>query len=311
MAGVMSVNQTTSALNGLHASRIGVAVTNWWFKPVPLARAAVFRLLIYGFLPLDVLFLRPWGAAHGELDTSLYAPLHIGRLLPLPAPTSLLVAVVRVAVVAGALLLVLLIASNRFHRLQTALGWLVALSYFEWMIVSFSYGKVDHDRFAFLVALFVLPTVGRAALRDQTPSSAAGWALRNVQIAVVATYFLAACAKVRFGGWGWVNSTTILRAVVRRGTFLADPLMNHPWTLQATQWFIVFIEFASPVLLFVRARWQYAIVAFLLVFHLMTFSMITIIFLPHVVCFGAFLPLERLVWSRNSTGQPVPRPASA
>jgi hypothetical protein len=29
-------------------------------------------------------------------------------------------------------------------------------------------------------------------------------------------------------------------------------------------------------------------------FHLVTFATVTIIFLPHVVCLAAFLPLERL-----------------
>jgi hypothetical protein len=283
------------------ARRVRASVTGWWFQPVPLARAAVFRLIVYGFIPLDVLQFRPWGAAHGDVDQALYAPLQLARLLHLPAPTHDLVLVVRLALVLGAVALVVLIAMDRLPRTQTAVGWVVAVAYLQWMVISFSYGKVDHDRFGFLVALFVLPTVGRAALRDRRPSQAAGWALRNVQIAVVATYFLAACAKVRFGGWGWVNSTTILRAVVRRGTFLADPLMDHPWTLQATQWFIVMVEFLSPVILFVRARWQYVIVVGLLGFHLMTYSMITIIFLPHVVCLLSFLPLERLV--REGTPQ--------
>lgn len=304
----MSIDSANARISGLHWSGLRGSVMNWWFKPIPLARAAVFRLLVYGFIPLDVLVFRPWGAAHGLVDPALYAPLQLGRLLSVPAPSSTWVLIVRTAVVVSAVLLVALVLTDRTPRLQTLVGWVAAFGYLDWMVISFSYGKVDHDRFAFLVALFVLPTIGRAQLRDQTPSQAAGWALRNVQIAVVATYFLAACAKVRFGGWGWVNSTTILRAVVRRGTFLADPLMDYPWTLQATQWFIVIIEFASPILLFVRERWQYAIVAFLLTFHLMTYSMITIIFLPHVVCLMAFLPLERLVPRQRGT---APRPTES
>lgn len=291
--------------------RARTAITSWWFRPVPLARVGVFRLLVYAFIPLDVLVFRPGGAAHGAVDPELYQPLAIGRLLPLPTPTTRWVLWIQVLVIAGAIALVLLGAVSRLPRVQTALGWLVAASYLEWMVISFSYGKVDHDRFAFLVALFVLPTVGRASIRDRRMSAAAGWALRNVQIAVVATYFLAACAKVRFGGWGWVNSATILRAVVRRGTMLADPLMSHPWTLQLTQWFILTMELASPVLLFLRPRWQYLIVVFLLLFHLATFSMITIIFLPHVLCLASFLPLERLVTGRSQIESPTCRTPSS
>jgi hypothetical protein len=277
------------------ARRITSAVNGWWFAPVPRARIAAFRVLVYAFLPLDVLLLRPWGAAHGYVDADLYRPLLIGRLLPLPTPTPTLVLVVQYGMVAMAVGLLVLIARDRAPRLQTWLGAGAFVFYLQWMVISFSYGKVDHDRFAFLVALAVLPTAGRAALRDMTPSPAAGWALRMVQVGVVATYFLAAVAKVRFGGWGWVNSTTIARAVIRRGTMFADPLLQMPWTLQLSQWFIVILEFVSPVLLFVRPKVQQYVVAFLVSFHVMTFLMIRIIFMPHVVCLAAFLPLERVL----------------
>ena len=271
------------------------AVNRWWFTPVPRARIAAFRLLVYVFLPLDVLWLRPWGAAHGHVDPELYRPLQIGRLLRLPTPTPTIVDVVQYGVVLAAITLVILVVRDRAPRWQAALGATAFLLYLEWLIISFSYGKVDHDRFAFLVALAVRPTAGRAALHDMRPSQAAGWALRMVQVGVVATYFLAAIAKVRFGGWAWVNSTTIARAVIRRGTMFADPLLQMPWTLQLTQWFIMTLEFVSPALLFIKPKWQQYAVAFLLSFHVMTFLMIRIIFMPHVVCLAAFLPLERVL----------------
>jgi hypothetical protein len=84
-----------------------------------------------------------------------------------------------------------------------------------------------------------------------------------------------------------------------------------PWTLQLTQWFILTMELASPVLLFLRPRWQYLVVVFLLLFHLATFSMITIIFLPHVLCLASFLPLERLVTGRSQIESPTCRTPSS
>jgi hypothetical protein len=277
------------------SGRVVGAVDRWWFTPVPRARIAAFRVLAYGFVPLDVLVLRPWGAAHGYVAPELYRPLLFGRLLSLPTPTPTLVHVVQYGMVIAASALVLLIARDRAARWQTGLGVLVFLLYLEWMFISFSYGKVDHDRFGFLVALAVLPAAGRAGLRDLTPSHAAGWSLRMVQVGVVSTYLLAAVAKVRLGGRGWVNSTTIARAVIRRGTMFADPLLQMPWTLQLTQWFILTLEFVSPLLLFLRPKFQQYAVAFLLCFHVMTFAMIRIIFMPHVVCLAAFLPLERIL----------------
>lgn len=260
----------------------------WWFPPAPLGRVAALRALVYLFIPVDVLLTSSWVGTHAYLPTDRYAPLLVGRLLHLPVPTTAFVHGVEVALLAAAVLA----ATGRAPRL---LGAAVFALYFEWMVIAMSYGKVDHDRFAFLVALAVLPTVGRAHRRDPTPSEAAGWALQCVQVAVVLTYFLSTWAKFRFGGVEWVNSAVLVVAILRKGTDLAMPLLDHPDLLLTGQWGIVAFELCSPLLLFLRsARLRYLALAGLVAFHVMTFLTIRIIFLPHLVCLGAFLPLERL-----------------
>jgi hypothetical protein len=116
-----------------------------------------------------------------------------------------------------------------------------------------------------------------------------------VQLAVVATYFYAGWAKLRFGGPEWVNSATLTRAVVRRGTGLAQPLLDAQWILHLSQWGIMGMELSSPLIFLLSPRLRSWAVAGLVSFHVVTYAMITIIFLPHVVCLAAFLPLERLV----------------
>jgi predicted DCC family thiol-disulfide oxidoreductase YuxK len=212
-------------------------------------------------------------------------------VLPYPTPTWALVYGALWLTVAISLVLLVLAIRGRTSRV---LGYAVAVIYLYDQVVAFSYGKVDHDRMGFILALFVIPTVGRAGLRDRRSSEQAGWALRMVWIGAVATYFLASIAKLRFGGLHWVNSATIARAVIRRGTSLSRPLLEHPWTLRATQWFIMIFELTSPVMLFVKQRWRTYLVLFMLGFHAMTFAMITIAFWPHLVCLTALLPLERL-----------------
>jgi len=191
-------------------------------------------------------------------------------------------------------------AAAAVDRLPRLAGWLVALLYLEWMVVAMSYGKVDHDRFAFLIALLVLPTVGRASLRNRGDSQTAGWALSMIALAVVATYTLAAVAKIRFGGWDWVDGATLTRAVLRRGTSLAEPLLEAPLVLHAAQYGLMVMELAVAPLLLVRwsdPRWGWALAAVFLGFHVMTFALITIIFLPHCIALLALLPLERAVRS--------------
>ncbi len=266
--------------------QVATRIHDWWFEPLPRGRVAALRTLFYAFIFLDVLVTTSWVAQHALVPGDLYQPLFIGRLLNLPVPTEALVRSVQALLLLAAGLAL----TNRWPRLA---GTTVFFLYLQWMFIAMSYGKVDHDRVAFLVALAVLPTAGAARWGEQQGSEAAGWALRCIQLTVVATYFLAAFAKLRFGGPGWVNGATLMRAVLRRGTVLAEPLKSHPWILQLTQYFIMAFELASPLLLS-RGRIGRTFLLAAVAFHLVTYATITIIFLPHVMCLLAFAPLERL-----------------
>jgi hypothetical protein len=289
----------------------------WWFRPVPLARIAVFRVIAYLFVPVDVFLTTAWVRAHADVPTDWYQPLLIARLLHLPAPTHTLVLAVQWALVLAALAA----ATGRAPRL---LGTAVFLLYLEWMVIAMSYGKVDHDRIAFLVALAVLPTIGRARLRDRRPSEAAGWAMAAVLVTVMLTYFLAAWAKIRFGSWDWATGSTLTRAVVRRGTDLSEWTLDVPWLLPTAQWVMLAFELAAVLILLVRSdRARIALVLFLLGFHVMVYAGVEIIFLPHCIAILSILPWERLTTSvrwpaltapalpgtNRSTAGPPPTPA--
>jgi len=253
---------------------------------VPLGRIAALRTLAYLFIPLDVLVLTRWVIDHADVPGGLYQPLLVGRLLPLPTPTYGLV----MTVCAALLVTSVLAATGRAPRL---LGIAVMLLYAEWMVIAMSYGKVDHDRVAFLVLLAVLPTVGRARWGDATRSERAGWAVRVTGIAVVRTYFLAAWAKLRFGGVEWLTSGTLTWAVLRRGTMFSEWTLQVPALLVAMQFVMVAFELATPALLFLRDRALRLAVAVCYGFHVMVFAGVTIAFWPHLVMLLAFLPLEQ------------------
>ncbi|MFG2099278.1 MFS transporter permease [Micromonospora echinaurantiaca] len=271
----------------------------WLTEPVPRGRVAAFRTLIYLFVAADLVLFTPWVRTRVAVPGELYQPLLVGRLLPLPTPTPAVVGVIFWAL----LVLALLAATGRAPRL---LGWAVFALYFEWMIVAMSYGKVDHDRFGLLVALAVLPTAGRARHGDPTRTEAGGWALRVTQLAVVCTYFLAAWAKLRFGGLDWLTGSVLARAIIRRGTELADLIASVPYLLIVAQFGIVAFELASPAIFLLRGRWRLYTVGFFYSFHLVTFATITISFAPHLAAMTSFLPLERvrpLVWARRLVGR--------
>jgi hypothetical protein len=264
------------------AERIG----RWWFTPMPLGRVAALRVIVYLFAWYDVYSYSPDVTQRVEVQTS-FRPLLVERALHLPTPTHSWAAVLKILLPVVATLA----ATGRLPRL---LGTVTFLLYFDWLVMGDSYGYVPHDRFAFLVALAVLPTVGSARRGDLTVSERAGWALRFIQVGVVATYLLSAYAKVRFAGWHWADGAVLTWAFLRRPTPIGSRLLDHPQLLHWSQWGAICAEAISPIVLFLRGRWVYVGVAVMLAFHLFNQATLKISFLPHVLCIMAFLPLERL-----------------
>lgn len=262
------------------------AVRRWWFGPVPGSRVAWVRVFVYLFIPYDILFLTQGVLGNAKLPADLYQPVYAARLLHLPTPTSALAEALNWVLLIGAPLA----ATGRLPRLT---GGIVAVAFTWWQLINMSYGKVDHDHFALLAAVWVLPTAGRARFRDDTPSEAAAWTLRCMQVAAISTYALAAWGKVRESGWSWASGATFYWAIERRGTPLGRWFLDHPDLLRFGQWVIFLAELCSPVILFLRRWWLAAALAFWLGFHLFTYLCIGIHFLPTVVCLTAFAPWEK------------------
>ena len=268
-----------------------------WFMPaVPLARVAVFRVFIYVFIIIDVLTISGDVIAHGWTP-EFYQPLWLARFLHIPA----------VSVLGAQILLALIIVFSLLAAagiLQRISGWAVAITFGAWMFYTQGYGYVAHDHMALVIAAFVLPTIGAARFRDVgTASARAGWALRVVQIAVVLTYFYSVLMKWIASGniTHWANGAVIIWALMRRGAEWSKPFLEMPGLLIAAQWATLVFEFLSPVVLFLKKKWLYGAVAFFFLFHLMTYLALGIHFLPTVICWAAFLPLEKLVPKRFAT----------
>jgi hypothetical protein len=292
-------------------TRVGNRFMGWLFAPVPLGRVAALRTITYLFIVFDVLVYSEAARLKETVPTELYVPLNVDEVLfPfIPDPST---AVVQTCFW-GLLILSPIAAIGIFPRL---LGSVIFVLYFEWMLIFNSYGKVDHDRFAFLLALAVLPTIGRARHGDKTLSEKAGWAFRLVQLGVIATYFLAAWAKLRFGGLEWLWGTSLTWAILRRGTEWSNWMLDHVWMIKTSQVGIIMFELMSPIIFFVNDRIRPWVVGYFYLFHLVTWLAITISFAPHLIAMGSFLALERvrpLRWIRlgfdRATGRL--RPAEA
>ncbi|GAA1850823.1 HTTM domain-containing protein [Microlunatus capsulatus] len=270
-----------------------------WFAPVlPDARVAVLRTVVYLFVLVDIhLFVADPVPLSRQPD--LYAPLMVERLFLLPPPTPVITTTLYVVLVVGSLVA----AANRLPRLA---GVVVAAAFTWWTAIGMSYGKVDHDHLAFVVALWLLPTAGvvRDRWRCSTSSRQAGWVLKTVQVAVIATYFLSALTKIRSGDWSltsWPNSFILTWAIVRRPHGLGQFLLPFPDLLRGMQWFAFLAELTSLVVLWLRGRALLAAAVFWMGFHVFTAAILYIHFAPTLVCWLAFAPLERLPawWDRR------------
>lgn len=286
-----------------------------WFVPVrPEARVAVLRSVLYVFVLLDMhLIVRdPIPLSH---HPDLYAPLTFAEVLHLPPPSLPLAWSLYAVLVVGCVV-------GLTGRAPRLVGWVVAAAFTWWVAIGFSYGKVDHDHLALIVALWVLPTVGAVpgGWSSGRRSAQAGWALKIVQIAVIGTYFLSALTKISNdpSGWSltaWPNSYILLWAIVRRPHALGQFLTHYPWVLHVMQWGSILAELSSVVTLWLRGRALLAAALFWLGFHVFTLALLGIHFAPTVVCWLAFAPTERLIpwWrARHPSLQPaVPVPPRA
>lgn len=268
------------------ADRFRAGWRRYWFDPVPVERVDVFARIIAVTVVFTVVVTDTWNVIHDEAPDEFYRPVLLARILQLGPPTPTTMVLLRIVLIGAAVWMFT-------RRAPRAAAATLFASYVVWLLWAFSWSKVDHDRLTIVVALLVLaltPRVGPAVER------LSGWALRVVQVVFVLAYPFSAWAKIRFGGWGWMDSATFARAIVRRGSAIGDALLPYPGLLVLAQWAFIAFEVVALVLLFPRAPRRLRAAALIGVFllHLMTYLMIGISFLPHTVCIVAFLPLERL-----------------
>jgi hypothetical protein len=292
------------------------AVVRWFAPVLPEARVAILRTVLYLFVIVDI-HLIVADPIPLSRHPELYRPLLLERVLQLPAPSVPLTVSLYVVILVSSLVA----AANRLPRLA---GWMVAAAFTWWTAIGMSYGKVDHDHLALVIALWVLPTVGVVSdrWRSAQESVQAGWALRCIQIAVVFTYFLSGLTKIRSGGWSltsWPESSILLWAIIRRPHGLGQFLIPYPELLRVMQWFSFVAELTSVVVLWLRGRALLLAAVFWMGFHVFTVAVLYIHFAPTAICWLAFAPLERLgPWlrrvkarrgeraRRRAAGHPVP-----
>ncbi|QOR70259.1 hypothetical protein IM660_16885 [Ruania alkalisoli] len=277
-------------------------VLAWLVPALPRARVAWVRTALAVMAVLDVrYFLNSTGERGGTPE--LFAPVLVAEWLHLPPVTDGVAQMLFVGVHVGAVAMVLGGFARVPAAVQHAGGLVLGVSYLLWVLWAMSYGYVSHDHMAIVIGMLVLPTAGTSRYGGgPTADSVAGWPLRMIQLFTVLTYLGSVLAKYVFSGGSllrWATSGTLAWAFIRRPNDVNQLLVQHALLLRAAQWGALLLEIASPVVFALRGRWLALAIGAFMSFHLATFVLLGIHFLPTVVCWSAFVPWERLpAWWR-------------
>lgn len=316
----------------------------WLVAPIPRERLTVLRVLVAGFAAVYVAARLPMFWHIGDRPASTFSPVGVLSVLerpPAPWVGRLLPVCVIVCSVAA--------LTGRRWRFWGPAWALTLLLLSTWRS---SWGQVIHHEHLLVLHALVLAASpagssgpaggGILALRARAGSEprwwtgaalgharqrsvdqpipgepmVAGWWVRLMALATVATYVLAGLAKVRLGGSDWLGGEILQHHLARNvlrldlsgksGSPLADELAGRPGLLAVISALVVMAELGSPLLLLggtVRSVW----VGLLWGMHVGTALFMWITF-PYQLLLFAFLPffaVERLPGLRR-LGAPQP-----
>ena len=258
----------------------------YWFEAIPPARMDILIRIVLVVLIYTVVDHDRWVLRHGWAPDAFYRPTALARWIHLPAPTETTIMLAQWAVVLTAVVALF----RKAPRLTCAA---VLVSYTVWVLWSFGWAKVDHDRLTIWVALLIFSLTPRTG--PDAPRST-GWGLRVIQVVFALSYPMSALSKLDKAGLDWPSSYVFTMAIVRRGTSIGKWLLELPELLIVSQWGFIVFEILAVLLVLPSPRVRRPVLVGVFCLHFFTWLAISIHFLPHSIFLLAFLPLER--WRR-------------
>jgi hypothetical protein len=298
-----------------HPLRTGWVIwSRFWFDPIPAARVGLLRIWLFGFVVVDVLLRKEAWVGLADTPRLFWHPVGATWLLDqlgVGPPNAWQILLVQ-AVLAVAALLAALGYRYRFT------APVAAVLYLYWQCLGQSWGEMKHARVTLILALLFLSVVsaeqrrsldsirarrrtpgraieGMGRLPIDEPSTNGAWAVRAIQVALAALYFLSGYAKLRSVGIDWIWGDTLKQAIQDKAssgetTELGFWVLRHGWAMVSFQAVSLAWEICFP-LVFIR-RLRYPILLVGLLFNIGLWTTVKIEFFGVVACFAAFLPLE-------------------
>jgi hypothetical protein len=272
----------------------------------PPERLAMLRILTGAFTVVYLLVRLPVFARLTE-RTSGFDGVGLATLLSGPVPDAVIISTIGLTIVAG-------VAFTCGWHFRWS-GPLLAVCFLALGSYRGSWGQLLH--FENLLALHLIvfafaPAADRWSLDSRsgrrTPESddtAYGWPIALAALVVVITYVITGVAKLRYGGFEWVDGDTLRNHVAYSAARL-DLLGGNPspvagWAVGASwAWtpaaaFAVLVELAAPVALVGgRIRTLWVVAAWTLHVGIAAAMLIVFPYPLFLVAFAAFFRVERL-----------------
>lgn len=286
------------AVNGMVS-----AIERYWFAPAPAARLAAVRILVGGFalIYLTLRALHIW--SYTDFGHSQFAPIGVLFWMGSPPPGWAVAAVLLLGWASG----LAFVCGWRFRLTGPVFAAVLLLV----LTYSSSWRQIFHTENALVVYVAILAvtcsadaySIDRMRLGAPTadPHWRYGWPLRLMSVVIVATYFLAGVAKLRWGGPGWAGGDVLrdtiaadsLRKIVLGSTHspIAELALPYGWLFNGLALLTLVVEVGAPLALIHRriaALWVAGVIGF----HLGVLALMAILF-PFPISGVAFAPMFR------------------
>lgn len=280
-------------------------------QAAPAERLAALRIAVGVFVVVYFIARAPVFLALADRPAGDFDPVGLLVVLDDPPRGAVVSIVFFVTVAAG-------IAATLGHRYRPAVIVCVLGALFLTTLRS-SWGQLLHFENLMVLQLMVLacsPAAdgwsldsrrenGTAEAGSRSPSVRYGWPLAIASLVMVVTYVIAGIAKLRYGGFEWLDGDTLRNHVAYSAArldiiggsppLLAEFVVEHAWILGPAALASVAVELGAPVV-FIGRRWRNAWVAAAWLMHIGILLTMSVGFPSPLfgVAFAPLFPLERI-----------------
>ncbi len=268
-------------------------LADWWFAPAPAERLAALRIIL-GTYAIGVVLYEVHATFELERLEARFFPVGLARLVahPLPHAAILAIAIATVALLAAFVLGI----GYRVTAPLAALGLAWTLCYRN------SWGMVFHTEnllVLHIIALACAPAADAWALARRRESAGGyGWPIKLLVALTAATYVVAAIAKLRIAGLGWLDGDLLRNQIafdnLRKAVYgaqiapLATLFLGHASGFTAFSVGTLVLELGAPIALlggraahaWALASWGFHVGVVLLMFIVFPYPLFGLAYLP-------------------------------